>query len=230
MTKQPRFYTEMSLPALMRACEGEARLSRREEKGYCFELFQRAIDDGDDAAWSALQIQYQQLVLSWVYNRLPDASPEKVSDLTQGTMEKFWRTLTAHTTPLAERFPHVGSLLNYLRQCAFTTVVDDQRRMQRQARLEQKLQTLHQLRSDATDPEQTVLDQLFQERRLAEVQTWLQEHVTDEQEKLILFLSFEQNLSPMEIARHRPDHFPDAQTVRRIKERVLKRARRALSQ
>ncbi len=60
------------------------------------------------------------------------------------------------------------------------------------------------------------------------IANWIAENVTDPKERLILHFSFELNMPPAEIAEQHPDHFPDAQSVRRIKERVLKRARRAL--
>jgi hypothetical protein len=76
--------------------------------------------------------------------------------------------------------------------------------------------------------EEAVTERLVQEQLLQRVRTWIQANVTDSQERLVLSLSYQAGLSPGEIADRYPQEFPDAQAVRRVKERILKRARRAL--
>ena len=51
----------------------------------------------------------------------------------------------------------------------------------------------------------------------------IRERLQDEQERVLVQLSFELGLTPVQILRDRPDLFSDLAEVRRIKERVLKR-------
>lgn len=221
--------SQLALPDLIAGCQHEAQQNRSEEMGYCFELFQRAFNHHDEHAWVAIQEQYQQLVLSWIYNRVPNSTGTQARELAQETLAKFWRTINRREGRLETHFAHVGALLNYLRQCTFTTVIDSQRRQQRRARLKEKIRLAESINLVQENPERAVLAQILQEEKLALIRAWVSHNVTDPQERLVLHLSFEYNMPPTEIAHHHPEQFENAQAVRRVKERVLKRARRALA-
>jgi hypothetical protein len=77
------------------------------------------------------------------------------------------------------------------------------------------------------EDEQDLVERLEQEQLLQQIRVWIQSHVTDAEERQVLYLSYQVGLSPAQIADRYPDQFPEAQQVRRIKERILKRARRA---
>ena len=105
---------------------------RAYDPAYCYELFRRAIEDRDDAAWAAIEQQYKRLILSWVLNRSPGMDSEDAEAAAQDALSKFWRTLARRSEPIAERFDHVGGLLGYLKQCAVTSLIDRQRQAQHQ--------------------------------------------------------------------------------------------------
>lgn len=220
---------QLNLDTVIQECHAESRQERQRESGYCFELFRRALEEGDQAAWAAIVAQYRQLMLSWIYGyRAVDFTPDEAETTAYEALERFWRTLSARAPDVTSRFAHVGALLKYLNQCVIATILDQQRRAQRGARLVERLQV------DATAlqpiaPDTDALERLCQAEQVAQVRQWVQTHVTDPHEQLVLRLSFEQALTPAQIAQQYPQQFADAQAVRRLKERILKRARRGLS-
>jgi RNA polymerase sigma factor (sigma-70 family) len=226
--------SRLSSEEIARHCREEARRLREQESGYCFELFRRALEAQDEWAWQAIQEQYRGMILNWLqtaaHHRL---AAEEAEDLLQNTLEKFWRTLgRRRNLAIAERFAHVGALLKYLRQCAVTAQLDANRQTKRWERLTHTLareaETARPNSSHTTVFEQSHADYLYQEEQLQKVQRWFQAEVEDELEKLVIQLSYEQELKPADIAAHYPQQFASVHQVRQIKERVLKRARRAL--
>lgn len=220
--------THLHLDAVAAGCRGEAQRSRSTELGYCFELFRRALELAEQAAWQAVAAQYQRLVLEWVYAaRRASADAADPEELAHEAFERFWRTLAGRCNPLVARFPHVGALLKYLQQCAVTTVLDQRRRELRQGRLNARIEQAE--RSAAvTGFEEATVARVDQADLLARVRTWVAAEVADPDERLVLQASYTDDLSPAAIAARYPERFTDAAMVRQIKERVLRRARRAL--
>lgn len=217
----------LDITDIIQACRQESQRSRDQETGFCFELFRRALDDRDEIAWTALKEQYEGLIRSWVYHAAALSIPSQtVEELVQDALTRFWRTLGQQSSHLEERFNHVGGLLNYLQRCAVASCLDWQRQQQRHSKFQEDFATTYQW-VDSANP--SVLDHLEKKELLQRIQMWIQQEVHDEQERLILYLSYEQNLKPDAIAQHHPEQFTTAQEVRRIKERILKRARRALT-
>ena len=223
--------SDLTLPQVIDHCADEAQRDRAAEIGYCFELFRRALEERLDGAWSAIEQQYGRLILTWLYKSTAGAGldPEQAEELKIQALAKFWRSLTKRPMHLASRFDHVGALLRYLNQCAVTTVLDQRRKEQRHARLQEKLQKERNALPYQPGPSQDSLDRVHREERVAQVFAWFRREVSDPQEQLLLHLSFEQDMTPAQIADAYPDHFADVKEVRRIKERVLKRAKRALA-
>lgn len=220
---------QLSLDAIVRACQGEADQRRAAERGFCFELFRRAIEDRNQEAWASIAHQYHRLILRWVYDRAPVAlDPDEAEDMAREALEKFWRALTTRAVRVTDQFGHIGALLKYLEQCALTTVLDHQRQARRKARLLDRLQTLQAAAPLTPSPSETAIDELCRAERLRQVRDWVRDTVADPLERRVLALSFEQDLTPAEIAERYPNEFPSVHVVRQIKERVLKRARRAL--
>lgn len=217
---------QVNLETLIRHCQAEAAQQRtnRDEAGACLELFRRALEERHDQAWSAIQQQYRHLILKWVSARAADLSATDVEELSDEAFERFWRTL--QTVAVGERFPHVGALLNYLQQCAITAVLDYRRREQRRQRLVERM--AQNQGTHAEGMEDTTIDRLLQSEQVAQIRAWIAANVTDPQEQLVLQASFQAAMSPASIAERYPEQFASVQVVRQIKERVLKRIRRAL--
>jgi DNA-directed RNA polymerase specialized sigma24 family protein len=185
------------------------------EEGHCFELFRRAIEENDQDAWYAIHKQYYLTVAKWI-----GAHPRR-DELIESAFTKLWRSLC--DISLARRFPHVGAVLAYLRKCAVSVRLDLERRNRRQDR---ETPLNEAIVPHADDVRCKALENVESEAMRKQVRLWLDEHVEDEQERLVISMSYAFDLSPAEIARHCPEHFADARDVRRVKERVLKRLRR----
>lgn len=217
---------DLSLEEVVKKCTEESRHSRQEEVGFCFEVFRRAFDDHDAAAWGAIERQYFPLLFNWA--RARTETKEDAETLAREALVKGWRVLSGSTVPLADRFAHTGAVLRYLYQCVVTAALDQQRQARGRQLLRERLEASTGEASGAIHPGEQILDRLCQEQRIKRVRQWLDEAITDPQEKRVLALTFEEDLSPSEIVMRFPLEFPDAQSVNRIKERVLKRARRAV--
>jgi DNA-directed RNA polymerase specialized sigma24 family protein len=212
---------------LIRASYEESQLERQDEKGYCFELFRRAFEGKDEAAWEAVQHQCYPLVTGWVRLTSCHALTEhEVEDLSQEAFTRFWRTLNKRGGLWREQFVHIGGVLKYLKQCTLTAVLDFYRRQQREARLQERLDM------DEERPllyPSDCLEHVIYHEQLSQVREWVRIHITDFCERLVIGLSFERNFSPLEIVVYCPQHFATVQDVYRVKERVLKRAKRSLN-
>lgn len=221
---------ELSLDEVIGRCRDEAIQDRQRETGACFELFRRALEAHEQVAWAAIERQYRQLMLGWVYAyKSVTFTPEEAENTVREAYERFWRTLTTRSVLVAQ-FGHVGALLKYLNQCVITTILDQQRRAQRMARLMERMQAAAAGALAHGSPEETALEGLDRAEKIQQVRQWVRAHVSDPQEQRLLYLSYECELTPAEIAQQYPHEFANAQAVRRIKERVLKRARRALAE
>ena len=218
----------MPLDNIIDGCQSESNQPRTQETGYCFELFRRALEEDEQEAWQAIDQQYKHLILHWIYSCSPQLPREEIEEIVPEALPKFWKVLTKSTIPMAERFAHVGAILSYLKQCAVSVLRDHERRLQRRERVKARLESAQQLGPYHLETEQELLTRIDQEKLLQLVRNWVKSYVTDPQEQQVLSLSFEVGLTPSQIAEQYPHDFPDVQTVRRIKERLLKRARRAM--
>jgi len=226
MSNQDRL-NHLSIDAIIEGCQTEATQPRDQESGYCFELFRRALEDEEPTAWLAIDAQYRQLIMRWGSDYAPDLPTEEIARIVPDALPKFWQSLTKSTVPLIDRFAHIGALLKYLKQCTSSVLIDYRRQFQRRERIRQRLELANQTLSISQEDEQELVDRLEQEQLLQQIRAWIQTHVTDVEEQQVLYLSYQVGLSPAQIAARYPDQFPEAQLVRRIKERILKRARRA---
>ncbi len=211
---------------LIQGCRNESKQPRQQEEGYCFELFRRAVEEGDEIAWQAIDEQYRNLIIRWLNDGSASVPHEHVEEIAPETWSKFWRAQFNADMPLSDRFAHVGSILKYLKQCAVSVVKEYERQIWRRERIQQRVEGNGRL--VVTFSEEELLSKIDRERLLQQIWHWIHTYVTDRQELQVLVLSYEHGLTPAEIARHYPQEFADAQTVRRLKERILKRARRAM--
>jgi RNA polymerase sigma factor (sigma-70 family) len=190
-----------------RCREESARGPERRDPRYCLELFRRALVAQDPAAWTAVYAQYHALVRYWL-GRVAD--PE---DLIQETFTRFNRAATAER--LAQgHFPTLGNLLAFLRRIAINLRINQARQDERKRRAEQAWSEIH-TGTASEDWEQV------ERRQLADYILGL----LQDEERLVLRLTYEFDLPPREIAKRYPQHFQDVDEVNRIKERIKKRLR-----
>ncbi len=209
---------QLVLSDVIEGCHQEAqrfRAGQPGDEGYCLELFRRAIEQSDQEAWTAIHHQYYRLVAHWIGAR------QDADELIQLAFTKFWRTLRGRR--VFRRFSSIGAVLAYLHKCALSARLDLERQEQRERH---KLPNLAPLaHTPAIDD--AAIGNVTRDALRANVRRWLQENVKDPKEQQVIFLSYDLGLSPAEIARRYPEQFGDVETVRRIKERVLARLRRA---
>ena len=228
MKRSSRDHSKSSIHALISGCQREAYEGRENEQGYCFELFRRALQDKDNQAWEAVEKQYWGLVSSWCYEYLKQELPiDEVDLFVRSALIRFWQTLSVRQQTLNEQFAHIGSLLKYLQQCTATVIHDHNRDLRRRDRLHDACTSI----STGHDPrafEDQVIDQMEQSDLVKRIANWVRVYVEDEREKLILKLSYEDGLAPRRIAELHPESFGSVKEVHHIKERVVRRLRRAM--
>ena len=219
-------FPQLNLNAIIQGCQEEAQKPREEEVGYCFELFRRAVEEQDNEAWEALHQQYGRLIHSWIHARTANTlNSEEREDLIQDTWTNFYSSLVKYSIPLGNNFRHVGALLSYLNKCVATAIIDYQRRLTKHKRLQKKLE----METDKwySPPDASVLRKISEQRQVRAIREWIEKNVTDPKEQIVLACSFETGMKPKEIYDRYPHMFANVQTVYRVKERILKRARRS---
>ncbi len=217
---------QLSLDNIIQGYDKELQLPREHEVGYGFELFRRAIEERDNLAWETLYQRHCRLIYSWIHNTVSiRLTVQEREDLIQEIWMKFYRNIIRCGTPLSNHFQHVGGLFNYLKKCVLTVIRDHQRRRAKENKLHKKLETYAPQLYSA--PETFVLNSISRQAQAEAVNRWIISNITDPEEQLIISCSYKQGLTPREIVKHYPDQFHNVQKVYRIKERILKRARRS---
>jgi RNA polymerase sigma factor (sigma-70 family) len=224
--REPR---KRSLLDLVEGCRHQANQKEKTNhnlyKGFCLELFRRAIEEQNDAAWEHVRHQYHKLIIRWVQRSATTSlSLEDVEDLVQDAFLKFWRTIGRRPEQFSEKFNHIGSVLRYLQQCAASACIDFQRKQSRQIIVEESLQQEDEAHTKAA--EFKGLDLALQEQ-MQQLREWIAQSLTDEDERLIIYHSFYDGWSPKKIYTTYPERFAAVEDVRKIKVRVMKRAKRA---
>ncbi|KAA3664407.1 MAG: sigma-70 family RNA polymerase sigma factor [Chloroflexi bacterium] len=217
---------QCNLSELITRCHIETQ--QQNDQGCCYEIFRRALENNDADAWQAIHTQYQKLVNHWIRKSLPSSLEQiLIEDLQQATWEKFWKYLSKTPPLFSEKFVHIGAVLKYLNKCTITACLEWRRQQNAQERLHYHLQ-MNIKDSRLTDVIQSRVQELDTAKKLQDVQTWLDTNLVDKTEKLVFKLSYQHNLKPTEIVRQFPHIIPTERDVYRIKQRLLKRARRAL--
>jgi hypothetical protein len=209
----------VAVPELARLCHDETNKYLRREPSrddFCLELLRRAIVDGDQAAWGAILAQYRGMILSWLRKGYGTAMRDEDDDhWVNRTFERFWQAVGPQR--FAD-FPSLATLLQYLKQCAITALLDDARQRARE-RLEERANASE---LPTADPEPLALGSLAQEDLwslvLAETQ--------NEADRLVAHESFHLSLKPGEIQERHPEQFASTADVYRVKRNLLDRLRR----
>ncbi len=202
---------------LARLCRDDSVCSLRREpytQCFCLELFHRAIAERDNAAWTAIYEGYTGLVRHWLGSP-PDDSDEEVS----AVFERFWHAVDG---PKLETFPSLAAVLSYLRACA-RAVRTDRARARRARGVEGMLDDATYALPASYDVAETVAGHIDAAGLWGTVRSLL----SDERERLVLYLSYIMDFSPREIQARHSGRFADVTEVYRLKRNVLDRLRRA---
>ena len=204
---------ELPLESVVQRCADEtARFRRREEYDTrpCHELFRRAIVLQDQAAWEAVYRQYQSQVLAWVRRHWAyPLQSEPAEALVNEAFGRFWRAMTPQRFA---RHRTLGGIMAYLRRCVDSAMIDAHRHGHEELPLEEHAEGRY---DEPTE-------------RLWRKEFWrfVSDQLRDEKERVVVELSFEQELPPRQIRAERPDLFASVREVYQVKRNVLDRLRR----
>jgi DNA-directed RNA polymerase specialized sigma24 family protein len=212
----------MALAGLADRCRQETQKYRRREafrEEFCYEIFRRAICDRDGDAWSALVETYAGLTRGWIIRHPARATVREDDDyLLNGLFERFLRAIGPERFV---QFPTLANLLNYLKLCAHSVILDEVRRHE-QTPVESVDRLLEELGEEPG----------AESRELANVEArdlWdkINQVLADEAERRVIYLRLALGLAPREVQRRDPTRFPTVGDVYRAYRNALDRLRRA---
>jgi DNA-directed RNA polymerase specialized sigma24 family protein len=187
--------------------------TQNQQEGY--ELFRRAIVEHDEQAWIESATRYRPLLAAWASRCSASAAlSESYDDLADQAFARAWSALSPERFA---SFPTLAALLAYMRTCVTTTVIDRARSELSRERMEKSIQG-----DEVATPEQLILDQFQRQEiwRLAEGA------VASEQERVVLYETFVNDLPPRAILRRHPDLFADAHAIYTTKRNFFERLQR----
>ena len=202
---------------LSQRCEEEQRLfidSLPHDPRYCYELFRRALQNRDELAWEYVVAIFSPLVKSWVvkHEGFPGCEVGE-NDIVQSAFARF---LPAISGKGFDSSKNLAALLNYLKRCVHSEIVDLLRR--------NSLPTVP-LPDDlpGTVPAQVEIDPIA----VKNLWTFVHSTLKDEKERIVVYATFFLDYKPNQICTAYPANFKSVQDVYRIKEKVIARLRRA---
>jgi RNA polymerase sigma factor (sigma-70 family) len=214
---------QMPVEALAQRCAQETDFyfkNKNYDSKYCFELFRRAIRDGDGQAWEAVMLQYQPLVVRWVdrwMTKHADSSQfnEETQDFVAQAFERFWASFTPAKL---EKSQSLAAVLSYLQMCVNGALTDSWRKLSR-TRLEQESESEEEEQKELPDPNPTP------EERLQKGEFWqlVRKKAKDTKEYIVIYASFYLALSPREILAEYPGEFRDIKEIYQYKANFLDR-------
>ncbi len=184
-----------------------------------FDLFRRAVCQQDNAAWATLIDRYRGLVLAWVRQHASAAMAHEEDDYwVTRTFERLWAAIGPERF---DQFPTMGALMQYLKLCAHSVVLDDARA--RWAAQLESLDALPPARCPAAPDEVSVAA-----GRLDGQELWasILRLIVDDSERLVVYLSFAHDLKPRQIYERHPQRYTSVADVYRVKRNALDRLRR----
>jgi len=208
----------MRLSALADRCMSEINNFRRGEASsdqYCLEIFRRAMQEHDDAAWTLLVDRFQEFLLT-AFRRHPRSEAASHLDSPENYVARaFARFWIAAVHNQQVMFTSLGAALRYLRVCLDSTILDMLRANARAREVP--------LPEPGFAGEPAVEDQ-DEGSELWEV---IRDMLPSERERRLAFLLYQCNLKPREIVRLRPQEFPDVNEVHRMKRNIVDRLARS---
>ena len=206
----------MSLAALQHRCAYELSAYQPQQSGddrYCLEIFRRAIVDGDNEAWIALQEQFRDNVLYWLRchaKRQVALQIETEQSYVDDTFARLWHW--GRNRKL--EFRSLAGALKFLHLCLNSSVVDYLRRYMYKEHVPLQEYGL----SSASRQEEEGYDRraLWKE---------IQRILTNPRERRVIFLVYYEGLKPREIVRLYPEEFADVKEVHRLLKNAYRRLR-----
>lgn len=206
---------EMSLTELAESCAREMAKYRRKEEcndQYCLEIFQRAVQGRDEAAWAVLQLQFDESLRLWMGrhpNREAALRYEDEKGYTNDAFRRFWQAVSDQRLV----FSTLAGALSYLHLCLNCAIMDTLRAYSRPK--EEPIPDYGQ--SNLDEPP---IEDLYHENDLWDI---VQNILPGEKEKRVAYLHFHCNLKPREIIRYCPGEFSGEDEIYRLKRNIVER-------
>jgi DNA-directed RNA polymerase specialized sigma24 family protein len=184
-------------------------------------LFQKAIGWQDEAAWNSLVVRYSGLIRAWMRQEARWRAVRGRWDDDHWVLLAFERLWRAVPPARLQQFPTVASFLGYLKMCLRSALADEVRSQPPMPEESLPLDSRRVARR-MTDPGVLAVE------RLEEQETWhdVAQRLSPD-ERLVIQLTFVDDLTPREIVRCHSNRFPSAVDVYRVKHAALKRLRRS---
>lgn len=216
---------QMDLKTLIATCRVETQNffhKRGSDERYCWELFHRALILRDDGAWEAIVSIYGYLVRGWLKHS-GDLYPLDLSmdDLASQSFEKLWYA-TRNWKDLS-RFRRLSALLQYLRFCCNSVLIDAHRARQRHWFLLDSvahipLRSREELEREVEENEDSLRFQML-----------LNNLLRNEQERLVIRALYWEGLQPRQVLDAYPGWFYDIYEIYRIRRGIMARLRKSSS-
>ena len=183
-----------------------------------YDLFRRAIEQRDADAWADISRQYRGLLAAWAaQSSSRGLLTEQPEDIADQALARAWAALSLSSARFSA-FPHIASLLAYLRTCVRATVIDHAREQASQQRAAQSIESS----GVSAAPEQAVLEELD---RTALWQL-IMDMTNGLQEQIIVRECLVYALPPRTIQARHPEIFTDVMHVYRVKRNLINRFQR----
>lgn len=192
---------------------------KQHDPGFCFELFRRALKLGDQVAWEAVYVQYKPIIAGKIKQHSGfQTTNEDVEFFLNGAFTKMFKAIPPEKF---DGFDSLAALVQYLKACAFSMILDYNRASQAADLLEMD-ESLERRVPHEPSPEKRVTEELTSQQLWTEVA----KRTLNRKERLVLEGLFALELKPRELyERHRSD-FESVAEIYRIKQNVLARLSR----
>ncbi len=211
----------LPLPLLVLRCQEESACFYRGstyDPRFAHELFRRALEQRDDAAWAELFSLYRVLVESWVRRSgALAATQESAEHFVVAAFTRFWQAIPPERF---SSFPSLSSLLQYLQRCSGCVVIDAARAQSHRQTVSEDAIPVSAIPTISPDTE--ALAQIEQEEFWRLISSLLH----TEAERIVIHESFLMHLRPSEILERHQHTFADVNEIYVTKRNVLNRLSR----
>lgn len=218
-------FTSMSLSAIIERCAEAVEDFYRNlpnDERYCLEIFRRALMDDNNDAWIALQEQFRGYLLFWFRRsklRMKALQVDSEQNYVSDTFDHLWgwgkrqRTgaATLEDSTYQIEFTSLRSALTFLKKCLHNLILDRLRADER--------------RRIVPLPENDPPTSFPHDERLQQQEFWraVNTVLTNERERRIIQLLFEQGLKPRQILERCPDEFNNIKEIYRLTRNAMDR-------
>jgi len=181
------------------------------------ELFRRAIDLRDEAAWAAVVALYRRVLVAQSARVAVRAFVHEDDQfLIDRAFERFW--LATRASGLSQ-FPDLASILKYLKLCLSSVLLDEARARRRGAAV--RLEDVPEEASLSEDPAGLAIS------RGAGAELWaaVRGELRSDDERIVAQAAFVFGLAPREIRKRYASRFGDVGEVYRLKRNIVERLR-----